>query len=99
MARINTTVTTKTTALEMRRMLDERVLSNPELQTLLPHHHWDGMVLHASGPLGKGTVALADYRIVIDIELSIFGSVAKRSIEERLVTQLSRLGGQSSPTP
>lgn len=92
MATIHQTVETKKTVAEMRHSLDSKVLSRPELKLLLDEHRWEGNVLHARGKMGHGTITLEEGRVIVHIELSLFGSAAKGQIEEALGKQLQRLG-------
>ncbi|MBU3741673.1 MAG: hypothetical protein FGM24_05245 [Candidatus Kapabacteria bacterium] len=93
MARIQQTIDTSKSIVEMRTLIDTKVLGRPEISLLIEQHHWDGNVLHASGKLGKGTITLEHQRVVIDIELSMFGSVAKGAIEQQLNDQIKRIAG------
>ena len=92
MARIHQTIQTSKSALEMRLLLDTKVLTRPEFALLITDHHWDGNVLHASGKMGRGTITLADQLVTVDIELSMFGAAAKGAIEQTLNEQIKRLG-------
>ena len=92
MATIKQTIETTKTAMEMRLLIDGKVLSRPELALLLDTHHWDGNVLHASGKMGRGTITLRDNAVDIDIELSFFGSAAKGAIEQTLSEQIKKIG-------
>lgn len=92
MATIHQIVETKKTIIEMRHSLDSKVLSRPELKLVLDEQRWEGNVLHARGKLGHGTITLEEGRVIVDIELSLFGSAAKGQIEEALGKQLKRLG-------
>jgi hypothetical protein len=92
MANIKQTIETSKTAMEMRLLIDSKVLTRPELSMLVSTHEWKGNVLHASGKLGRGTITLRDNFVDIDIELSFFGSAAKGAIEQTLSDQIKRLG-------
>ena len=91
MANIKQTIETSKTAMEMRLLIDSKVLTRPELSMLVSTHEWKGNVLHASGKLGHGTITLRDNFVDIDIELSFFGSAAKGAIEQTLSEQIKRL--------
>ena len=92
MATIHQTIETKKTVVEMRHSIDSKLLTRPELALLLDEHRWEGNVLHARGKLGHGTITLEHGRVIVHIELSLFGSAAKGQIEEALGKQLKRLG-------
>lgn len=91
MAHIHQTINTSKTALEMRLLIDSKVLPRPEFAMLVSEHRWDGNVLHASGKMGRGTITLADNLVTVDIELSMFGSAAKGVIEQTLTEKLKQL--------
>lgn len=84
MARITQTIETGKSIVEMRSFIDTKALGRPELALLLDTHRWEGNVLHASGKLGHGTLTLEDNRVIVDIELTLFGSAAKGRIEKEL---------------
>lgn len=92
MARIQQTIDTTKSVAEMRTLIDTKVLGRPEVSLLIERHHWDGNVLHAAGKLGQGTITLEHGKVLIDIELSMFGAVAKGAIEQQLQDQIKRLG-------
>jgi hypothetical protein len=92
MATIHQTIDTNKTAAEMRHLIDSKVLTRPELRLLLDETRWEGNVLHAKGKLGHGTVAVEERKVVIHIELSLFGSAARGQIEQALSDQVKRLG-------
>ena len=91
MARIHQTIQTSKTALEMRLLLDTKVLTRTEFALLVTDHRWDGNVLHASGKMGRGTITIADNLVTVDIELSMFGSAAKGVIEQTLNEKIKAL--------
>lgn len=91
MARIQQTIQTSKSALEMRLLIDNKVLTRSEITMLINDHHWEENVLHASGKMGHGTITLADQLVTIDIELSIFGTVAKGAIEQTLKEKIKML--------
>lgn len=91
MARIQQTIQTSKSALEMRLLIDSKILTRPEVAMLITEHRWEGNVLHASGKMGRGTISVADQLVTVDIELSMFGSAAKGVIEETLTEKLKQL--------
>lgn len=91
MATIHQEIETNKSIIEMRIILESKVLSRPELAILLNEHHWVGNVLHAKGKMGHGTITLENKKVIVDIELSIFGSAAKGAIESTLADQIKRL--------
>ncbi len=92
MATITKVIETSKTALEMQILITTKVLPRPEVSVLLDKTHWEANVLHASGKLGKGTLTVEDYRVIIHIELSLFGSAARGTVEQILTEQVTRLG-------
>ncbi|MBU3699588.1 MAG: hypothetical protein FGM33_06185 [Candidatus Kapabacteria bacterium] len=91
MARIHQTIESSKSALEMRLLIDGKVLNRPEVALLLTEHRWEGNVLHARGKLGHGTITVADNLVTIDIELSMFGAAAKGAIEQTLTEKIKML--------
>jgi hypothetical protein len=92
MARLSFTIETGKSVPEMRSYIDTRLLSRPESKMLLKDHHWSGNVLHASGTLGEGTITLEHQRIVIDIELTAFGEIARNQIQRTLEREFTQIG-------
>jgi hypothetical protein len=91
MARIQQTIQTSKSALEMRLLIDTKVLTRPEVAMLITEHRWEENVLHASGKMGSGTITVADQLVTVDIELSLFGSAAKGAIEQTLKEKIKML--------
>ena len=91
MARIQQTIETKKSIVEMRTYIDTKVLLRPDVGLVLSEHHWDGNVLHAKGRLGHGTITLEHGKVLVDIELTILGSAAKGTIEATLKKQFGQL--------
>lgn len=91
MARIQQTIETSKSAFEMRNYVETKVLIRPELKVLISEYHWVDNKLYAEGKLGKGTITLLDNKVIIDIELSLFGTVAKGQIEQTLQEQFKKL--------
>jgi len=92
MPTIDQVIETTKSAAEMRHILDSKVLSRPEIRLLLNETRWDGNVLHAKGKMGHGTVSVEERKVVIHIELSLFGAAAKGAIESTLSEQIKKLG-------
>ncbi|MBI2793516.1 MAG: polyhydroxyalkanoic acid system family protein [Ignavibacteria bacterium] len=92
MARLSFTIETGKSVPEMKSYIDTRLLSRPESRMLLTHHHWNGNVLHAKGTLGEGTITLEHQRIVIDIELTAFGEIARSQIQRTLEREFTQIG-------
>lgn len=91
MARIQQTVDTKKSVVEMRTYIDAKVLSRADVGLVLDEHRWEGNVLHARGRLGHGTITLEHGKVIVDIELTLLGSAAKGTIESTLRKQFEQL--------
>ncbi len=89
MSTIKRTVKTHRDASSMKEFISTEILTHMAIATLLPNHHWDGNTLHASGPLGKGTVIVRDFEVEVDIALSAMGAAAQSTIESRLLQALN----------
>lgn len=91
MARIQQTIETNKSIVEMRTYIDTKVLKRSDVGFVLSEHRWDGNVLHAKGKLGHGTITLEQGKILVDIELTMLGSVAKGTIEASLKKEFGKL--------
>jgi len=91
MAIINKTFKTKQTALEMKNFISVKLLARPELSALLDTAVWQGDILNIDSKLGKGKFTISDYKIEVYIDLNIFGSAAKKIIENTLDKELKLL--------
>ncbi len=91
MARIQQTIETGKTVVEMRTYIDSTILARSDVSLVMKEHHWDGNVLHAKGGLGHGTITLEHQKLIIDIELNLLGSAAKGTIEATLKKQLEQM--------
>lgn len=91
-AAIDQTIETSKTVVEMRTLIESKILSRPEVRLLLDETRWEGNVLHARGKLGHGTVTVEHHRVHIHIELSLFGAAARGQLESMLTEQVKRLG-------
>ncbi|HRP01857.1 MAG TPA: hypothetical protein PLE30_04325 [Candidatus Kapabacteria bacterium] len=91
MSTINKKFETKATATEMKHYIDTTVLTNSVIKSVLEQASWSGNTLYASSKLGKGTIKLSDNLVEIDIELTLFGSFAKKSLEATLDKEFKRL--------
>ncbi len=91
MSTINKKFETKATAVEMKHYIDTNILTNSVIRSFMEQARWEGNTLFASSKLGKGTIKLSDYLVEIDIELSLFGSFAKKSLEATLDKEFKQL--------
>ncbi len=91
-AAIDQTIETSKSVVEMRGLIDSKILSRPEVRLMLDETRWEGNVLHARGKLGHGTVTVEHHRVHIHIELSLFGAAARGQLESMLTEQVKRLG-------
>lgn len=91
MSRLQKTIKTKATAIEMKSFVNTKVLTNSTILSLLESHTWNGDSLFLTSKFGKGTIDLVDYQITIDIELNMFGSMAKNTLESALDDQFKQL--------
>lgn len=91
MSVIRKTIATKATADEMKNYVSTKVLPNPALSTMLESATWNGYVLSVNSKLGNGTFTLSDNKVEIYLELSFFGSIAKKQIEDALDGEFKQL--------
>lgn len=92
MAVLNKRFETKATSQEMKTYISTKLLPNPALSSMLDQAVWDGNILRIDSKLGKGTITLSDYLVVVYFEFSLFGSVAKKAIEASLDNEFKQLG-------
>ncbi len=76
----------------MKEYISTKLLPRPELKTLLDKVEWNGDTLKIDSKLGDGTVTLQDNLVVVDIQLSFFGSMAQKKIESALEENFKQLG-------
>lgn len=74
----------------MKQYIVDELLSRPDVGGLLPETRWEHDILHASGPLGTGTVHVTDFHVTVAIELSPAGALAKTLVENKLIKALSQ---------
>ena len=91
MAIIQKKFKTKHTATEMKNAINTKILPNPALSAILESVNWVGNTLHVDSKLGKRTFSLFDYLIEIYIELTLFGSIARKTIEDALDREFKQL--------
>lgn len=91
MSRIQKKFQTQATAIEMKNFINNNLLNNSALKALLDSAIWIENTLHVQSKLGKGTISLQDYLIEIDIELTLFGKVAQKSLESAIDKELKLL--------
>jgi len=94
MATINRTFETQATADEMKSFVSTKLLPNPALASMLDSAIWQGNVLLVNSKLGKGTITLQDRLVIVNFELTFFGSVAKNAIESTLEKEFKQLKGR-----
>lgn len=91
MARIQKKIPTKHTAYEMKNWISVNLLSNELVRQLASKTEWRENSLYLESSIGNGFIHLRDYEIEIDIELTLFGSMMSRTIEETLDKELKKL--------
>lgn len=91
MSRIQKSFKTKYTTMEMKNFINANILTNSALSTLLESADWFDNELEIKSKLGSGKIILSDYRVDVDITLSIFGSFAKNRIESTLDNEFKKL--------
>ncbi|HOQ48785.1 MAG TPA: hypothetical protein PLV01_03030 [Candidatus Kapabacteria bacterium] len=92
MAKLQKQFQTNYSATEMKNYISTKLLPNPTLATFLESTNWEGNTLFINSKLGKGKIILENNLITIDFEFSLFGSVAKKTIEATLDREFKQLG-------
>lgn len=91
MSKLHKKIQTKATAAEMKIFMNTKVLSNSTIHSLIDSHSWNENSLFLSSKFGKGFINLKDYEVEIDIELNMFGSMARNTLEATLDDQFKQL--------
>lgn len=74
--------TAKTDMAEVRPKLDQ--MMSTSLDSTLVSHHWQGDVLHLSGPGARGQVTYEPGELVVNARLSLPASLFRSVIEQKL---------------
>lgn len=96
MATIRKSFESDSTADEMKTIINAKILSRKEVTALFDKAEWNGHTLNVSSKIGSGVIEVHDNRIDVVIELTLFGSAAKKTIETTLEKQFSFLPGKKS---
>ncbi|MFP4544569.1 MAG: hypothetical protein ACOC2K_03925 [Bacteroidota bacterium] len=91
MAKLKKTINTEYSADEMRHFADTKVLPNSAVKSFVDTASWSGNILYLTSKFGKGTIEFRDKVIDIDIDLNMFGSMAKNTLESRLDNEFKQL--------
>ncbi|GAB1430509.1 hypothetical protein MASR2M18_13420 [Ignavibacteria bacterium] len=92
MATIHKKFTTDKNAVEIKKYIDETFLDRKEVKALIDTAVWVGFTLHVTSKFGKGTLEARDNLAEVNIELSLFGSAAKKAIETTIEKNFKELG-------
>lgn len=91
MAQFRKVFTTKATKEELRTLIDRKLAKVSDLRKILPKTWWAGDVMHIDSKIGSGALQVEDYRLVVDLELTLFGMTAQKKIEAVLEQELKLL--------
>jgi len=91
MNKISKKFTTKYTADEMKNWISVKLLSNDLVRQITTKTEWREYSFYLESSIGKGYIHLRDYEIEIDIELSIFGSMMSRTLEDTFEKEFKKL--------
>ena len=83
--------TAKTSIEEVRPVLDQAL--HEEFPGGMMKSHWEGDVLHLTGPGARGTVELHDGKVVGQATLKPPASLMRPVIEKKMTQVLSRAAG------
>lgn len=83
--------TAKTSIDEVRPVLDQAL--HEEFPGGMMKSHWEGEVLHLTGPGATGTVELVDGKVVGQATLKPPASLMRPVIEKKMTQVLSRAAG------
>lgn len=82
---------TKHSAIEMKNAISTKILPLPALSAFIDKADWQGDTLFIESKFGKGTIKVSDQLVDIYIELTLFGSMAKATIESTLDKEFKQL--------
>lgn len=91
MAKINRKFSTKHNADDMKSWISVKLLSNDLVRQIATKTEWQGNSLYLVSTIGTGFIHLRDYEIEVDIELTLFGSMMSRTLEETLEKEFKKL--------
>lgn len=91
MSSIKKSFKTKYTAMEMKNYISSNLLPNPTLSSLMESTQWDNNTLYINSKIGNGTIELNDYKVDINIQLTLFGTLTKRALESSLDKEFKQL--------
>lgn len=91
MAVIQKTFKTKYSAIEMKNYISTKILPSPTLAAIIDKAIWKDNVLEIESKIGNGNITIRDNQIEIYIQLSLFGSIAQKTIEEALDKEFKQL--------
>lgn len=85
---------TGTPADKMKQIMVENVLSRQDVQMFFGETSWEGNTLKfSSGLVSSGQFDIVDNEVKIQVDLSMFGKMAKGQIEGTLEKTFSKLPG------
>ena len=95
MAQIQRTIETRKTKEEMRLVLDEKLATSKHLGKVLKMW-WHNDALYVESKLGSGSIQVRDFAVELDIELTLFGAVARTRIEQILTDEIKQISAPES---
>lgn len=94
MGKITRKFTTKHNADEMKNWISVKLLSNELVKQIATKTEWQGYSLYLESTIGKGYIHLRDYELEVDIELTMFGTMMSRTIEDTLENEFKKIEGK-----
>lgn len=91
MGKITRKFSTKHNADEMKNWISVKLLSNELVRQIATKTDWQGNSLYLESSIGNGYIHLRDYEIEVDIELTLFGSMMSRTIEDTLENEFKKI--------
>ncbi|MDX9790214.1 MAG: polyhydroxyalkanoic acid system family protein [Candidatus Kapaibacterium sp.] len=91
MSTINKKFQTKASTVEMKHFIDTKLLTNSAIKPMVDTASWQGDTLNLTSKLGKGYIKLQDNLIEVNIDLNLFGSMAKNTLEATLDKEFKQL--------
>lgn len=91
MSVIHKKITTKYDVEQMRDIINNKILSNSAVKSLVNDYYWVDDTLKITAKIGNGTIKLFPQLAEIIIELNVFGKMAGKSLEETLDKEFKKL--------
>lgn len=91
MSVIHKRIKTKYSIDEMKKIIDNKILTNSAIKPMVNDYYWIEDTLKISAKIGNGTIKLFPQLAEITIELNVFGKMAGKTLENTLDKEFKQL--------